>query len=130
MTTSHLLARPIVSVPAPGSGITWSAAPSITSRTRSPNGASRSICSVVAPGSSSITRLGYARTHTRSKSARSNPAVGRGALGRSEPPVDDPQRDPAGDLGEDLGNRPGVTDDVDEPDPPPGGLDPPLVVEG
>src|SRR5215210_6157580 len=61
MTTSHLLARPIVSVPALGSGMTWSAAPSITSSTRSPNGASRSICSVVAPASSSITGLQYNR---------------------------------------------------------------------
>jgi len=37
-TISHLLARPIVSVPVPGNGTTWSAAPSITSITRSPNG--------------------------------------------------------------------------------------------
>ena len=31
--------RPIVSVPVPGSGTTWSEAPSMTSSTRSPNGA-------------------------------------------------------------------------------------------
>src|SRR5262249_23042216 len=58
--TSHLLARPIVNVPAAGSGTTCSAAPSITSSTRSPNGAWRSICSVVAPVSSSITWVAYA----------------------------------------------------------------------
>ena len=37
--TSHFCERPTVNVPVPGSGTTWSDAPSITSSTRSPNGA-------------------------------------------------------------------------------------------
>src|SRR4051812_12890555 len=111
ITTSHLLARPIVSVPPPGSGITWRAAPSITSSTRSPNGASRSICSVVAPGSSSITRVAYANGRRHGNSSGSLAVEG----GRFEPAPRDPEGHPAGDGPQDLVGGTGLTRDVDQP---------------
>src|SRR4051812_39218557 len=132
ITTSHLLARPIVSVPAPGSGTTCSAAPSITSNTRSPNGASRSICSVVAPVSSSVTWLGYATPGVNGNSpgilvpCRRGIAAGCGGV---EAAPGDLERDPARDVGEDRSDGTGVAGDVDQPEALADGLDPSIREE-
>src|SRR5687768_14857761 len=87
----------------------------MTSKRRSTKGASRLICSVVAPDASTITRLGYAWSGSRSKS----PAAGLcGAVGRVrfELAVADTQRDLAGDIAHDFVDGAALAGDVQDAD--------------
>src|SRR2546423_4819581 len=89
----------------------------MTSNTRSPNGAWRSICSVVALVSSSVTHLGYACSAGRCNSPAHRLRRLDAAVGQSE-------RDPARDFSQDLGDRTDLARNIDDRAVQPGGLDP------